>query len=205
MGSKQTWNWKHLFLHLTCGVTLLPMVSACIFHDASSPPIASPALETEAPAEVADLEKIPPDAPDEIAWRHLVSARLALGAEEYNAALEEIEAAFDQATVSMHSEALYITGILYADPRNPSADPLKASEILKRIEQDFPQSERAGEGRIVSELLARLTLIESENERLNQAVRRLEKQLAAEKSSVRILNEMLKKMKAIDLGTSSEE
>jgi hypothetical protein len=137
--------------------------------------------------------------PEATTDQHLDAAYHALMAGEYAAVFSEIEIATTYAPYTADADTVYLSGLLYADPDSPAADIEKAYKTLQEFGQEFPESERALEGRIISNLLLRLQHAESRKTDLEQDKAALERQLARERQKVKALNSMIEKMKKIDL------
>lgn len=210
MGAKRTGHRKHFFIYLACCITLFITESACRTPTEIRPDDIATTVD-HAPSSVGSVAQTQPDTivprpvSDKTISEHLDAAYLALANGNYTTASSEIEMASVDEPPVLRSETFYLTGLLYADPANPTGDRLKAYETLQRIDQEFPDSDRAGEIRVISELLLRLQASETENDRLRQEVNRLEKKLTAEQNSVQRLKSLLNKMKEIDLGLIPEE
>jgi hypothetical protein len=168
-------------------------------------------LADPVPPSAADVSQNTPDtiapqhASGENTLKYLDAAYLALAAKQYTMASIEMEKASISCPPSLRPETIYLTGLLYADPENPSGDMNKAYETLQKIEEEHPDSNRAGEVRILTDLLYRMQSMQAENKDLLQEIIRLRKKLTAEQNSVQRLKGLMKKMKEIDLGLMPEE
>jgi len=208
MGTKRTWQWKHLLIFLACATVCFLTGGGCICPSRSingTEPTAAvepPPPGSTLPAETIDTP--PASRLSEETRTHLTAARLALAEGHYADAYIEIELASRHAPLSVFPEALFLSGLFYADPGNPTGDMTKAHETIQRMEREYPNSEWVGEGRVVTELVRRIEATETENRRLHQDIAELEKQIAAERSSVQSLKSVLKRMKEIDLGIPTE-
>jgi len=146
-----------------------------------------------------------PAVSDENNSEHLHAAYLALGNQNYTSASREVEMAIIEDAPSLRPEIIYLAGLLHADPKNPTGDVTMARESFQEIEKEHPDSNRAGEVRILIDLLQTQQSLQSENRRLHQEVSQLKKKLIAEQNSVQRLKGLLNKMKEIDLGIMPEE
>ncbi len=210
MGTKRTRSRKYFFLYLACSVVLFVTGNACIRHVSTAPDKESKMDGANSiPADSLLQEKPGTSSPQETveheASRHLAAARSALAAGDYSAAFIEIEMASNHSPNSSRPETIFLTGLFYADPKNPTANITKANESLQLLENEHPESNRICEVRILSELLLRLQASESVNKRLRQDIVQLEKNLSAERNSVQTLKSLLKKMKEIDLEVAPKE
>jgi hypothetical protein len=136
---------------------------------------------------------------------HLETAYIALAGGNHTTASRELALASGSDTPPRQFEAAYLTALLYADPGNPAGNMAKAHETLQSLAKKYPDSERAGEVRIIFDLLDRIQSMQAENQHLHNEINGLKKKLAAERSSVQRLKSLMKKMKEIDLGLMPED
>lgn len=157
-------------------------------------------------SQVAGTAAAPPEEQSRDETRqHLTAARRALAAGNYAAAFIEIELASGKAPSPLPAETLLLSGLFYAAPGNPTGDITEAQDTLLQMEQEYPESEWMGEGRVITGLIIKLQAAETENQRLSREIVDLNKKLTAERNSVQSLKSLLKKMKEIDLGIQPEE
>lgn len=208
MGTKRTGRRKYLFLYIACGITLLLAIGACKAHTVTRPEERDLAVDqvhsssTDSPSQNTIAS---PAVSDENNSEHLHAAYLALGNQNYTSASREVEMAIIEDAPSLRPEIIYLAGLLHADPKNPTGDVTMARESFQEIEKEHPDSNRAGEVRILIDLLQTQQSLQSENRRLHQEVSQLKKKLIAEQNSVQRLKGLLNKMKEIDLGIMPEE
>jgi hypothetical protein len=210
MGAKRTWRRKHIFFYFACGLTLVTVGSACLFH-AATDPFSKSDVDEFAPATVESFSQDTPGmmpvstTMEKSVAEYLKDAYLALIAGDYTIAHKIIEKASNATSASAYPETIYLSALLYSDSENPDADMVKAYEAFQRIETEYPEFNRGAEIRILSDLLFRVQSTEIENDSLQKEIDQLKKNLSAEKNSVQRLKSLLKKMKEIDLDLIPKE
>lgn len=214
MGAKQAGHRKYFFLYIACGIALFISESACRSVISTRPDEETAVAGTtagHAPSAAGSLSLNTPaptsadPLPAESTSKHLDAAYLALAKRNYTTAAWEIEMASIDVPPALRPETDYLSGLLYADPENPTGDSNKASETLRQIDKENLDPRRAGEIRVLTCLLNELQSMQNENERLLNENSQLFKKLVAEHNSVLRLKNLMKKMKEIDLGIATEE
>lgn len=210
MGAKQTGCRKYLFLYIACSAAFIMTGSACrpFCGNWSDEEVAVTGHDTSA---IDSVSQTTPDtmaslpAAPESRSEHLETAYTALAAGNHTTASRELARVSCSDKPLIRSEAVFLTALLYADPGNPAGNMARARETLQRVAKEHPDSERAGEVRILADLLDRMQSIQAENLHLHEEINGLKKKLAAEQSSVQRLKSLMKKMKEIDLGLMPEK
>ena len=98
------------------------------------------------------------------AREHLAGGKKALAQHDYQASLQEFEAALSlSGNEPPGDEALLNMGMVYGDPENPKRDNRKSIGSFQRLVKEYPQSNWAEPARIWTEIL-------EERERLRRAM-----------------------------------
>ncbi len=111
--------------------------------------------------------------------RPLLHARELLAQGKYEEGLKELQKILSASPRHpMEDEALFETGLIYAQPANPKKDYGRSLNYFKKLMKDYPQS-------LWSELAKAWTGMLQENDKLNQSVEKL--------------NQMIEKSKQVDI------
>ena len=115
--------------------------------------------------------------PEQGAQEHLAGGQKARAQHNYQASLQEFEAALSlSGNKPPGDEALFNVGMVYGDPENPKRDYPKAIASFQRLAKEYPQSTWAEPARIWMETLKeqeRLKQVMSETLQENEKIKRL--------------------------------
>jgi len=177
-------------------LALVSGAAGCIRRAVETPVVSPPPVVAPAPPAPSAGE------------RYLASAREALGRGADGEARERLEFILAlEADTPERPEALFLLGLLLADPDSPDGDPARAAGLLEQAASSLSPPERRAEARLVLELVrenarqsneiaqlrAWLQEMESDSVQLRAALDQREQEL-----------QKLKKIKEILLGKASE-
>lgn len=92
---------------------------------------------------------------------------------------------------TLGDEALFLMGLIYANPKNPTADCEKSKAFFEKVVTQYPESLRAEEAALWSLILARSLADEKETSELQKKVRALEQTSEARGKKLKQLQEEL--------------
>jgi hypothetical protein len=199
MGRERTGKRKHIQLYLALCVTALLGLAACGGLSAKR-----------------------------MGAQELENARAAMARGDYEAAMQKNRELFTLYLRTQGDEALFMMGMLYADPRNPGADLGRSLEHFQRLVSLFPESDRALEARAwvlvlgdlagmrekrgllereIMDLQGRVAEKEGVNSQMRTDLRKKSGEIAEMKKRIRSLEEnlhrlqaQLERLKGVDLG-----
>lgn len=112
---------------------------------------------------------------------------------DYEGALRENQKAFSASPPSRHlDDALFNMGLIYAHPGNHRKDYGKSIAFFQKLLEDYPQSPRVEEARLLIGML-------QENDKLNRAVERSNRAVEESKKTVERLNRVIEESKKVDI------
>jgi tetratricopeptide (TPR) repeat protein len=150
----------------------------------------------------ASLEKwlVGKTAPERGAREHLAGGRKALAQHDYQASLQEFDAALSlSGNKPPGDEALLNMGMVYGDPENPKRDYPKSIAAFQRLAKEYPQGNWAEPARIWTGTLKeqeKLKRAMSENIQENERLKRLSNETAQENQR---LKDLMEQSKTVDV------
>ena len=134
--------------------------------------------------------------PDQGAREHLARGQKALAQHNYQASLQEFEAALSQSgNKPPGDEALLNIGMVYGDPENPKRDLPKSIATFQRLAKEYPQGNWTEPARIWTGTLReqeKLKRAMTETLQENEKLKRLSSEAAQENQRLKDLMEQTK-------------
>jgi len=190
MGRERTWTGKHFFLYLTCCITILSGITACV-HSPNQ-------WQGE---------------------KHLAMARTLMAKGEYKASLMENEEVASLSPRALGDRALYQMGLVYLHPENPNADYYKSLKCFKSIIKKYPESIKKEEAAIwiafienlvdnnknIDELNKKIDLLENTVQKKMKKIRKLRSRRNILRAQKTKLESQIKRLKEIDIGIEEKK
>ena len=146
MGRKRTRKWQHLLFYFVCCLIIIGGLTACAHLE----------------------ESWQPEDP-------ILQARTFMKNGDYKTALEEIERILRSGQVEQADEALYLMGVIYAQPKNPGASLNRSIESFQILIKKHPQSDRRQEAVAWISKLRKIRTMEKEILDLKDQIDKLKK------------------------------
>ena len=190
MGRERIWKGKHLFLYLTCGVTILSGIAGCVHF--------------------------PNQWKGE---KHLAIARTLMAKGDYEASLKENEEVASLFPRTLGDRALYQMGLVYIHPENPNRDYYKSLECFQTIIKEYPESITEGEAIIwiaflektvnnekkIDELNEEINLLENTIQTKMKRIRNLRSRIDVLRAQKKNLESQIERLKEIDIGIEEKK
>ncbi|RJQ65170.1 MAG: hypothetical protein C4530_01125 [Desulfobacteraceae bacterium] len=164
MGRKRARSRKHFFLHLACLGAVLLNLDGCVTYP-----------------EKKEMESA------------LSNAGRYLSGEDFQSALIENDR-IRKSPDSLGTLALFQRGLIYAHPNNPDRDYSKAQDQFRKVLEQSPAGEPAGQAKVLIVLLARLMELENEKIALREKTGLLEKTVVRQKTKIEDQNKIVRRL-----------
>ena len=190
MGRERTWTGKHFFLYLTCWMTILSGITACVYSPNR--------WQGE---------------------KHLAMARTLMAKGEYEASLMENEEVASLSPRALGDRALYQMGLVYVHPENPNADYYKSLKCFKTIIKKYPESIKKEEATIwiafiertvdndkkIDGLNEEINLLENTIQKKLKRIRKLRSRRNVLRAQKKMLESQIERLKEIDIGIEEKK
>jgi hypothetical protein len=186
MGGQHSRQRKHIFLYLACWLGLLLIFTGCASlysHD-----------------EEAGLFHLGTEA-----RQLLLQAKSYFAKGDYSASFEESREILTRFPQKYGDQALYIMGLIYADPEYIYAEQDISIHYFDRLVKEYPQSALKKKAKIWIGLLNQNMDYAKKVDTNNEQLTSLKNELSSQKKQIKNLLNQIKQLKEIDLGIEEKK
>jgi len=136
-----------------------------------------------------------------MAWQarhHIEDAKALMSKGDFDAALKDTEAVLRTSPETLGDEALYLIGIIYAHPKNPSSNWVRSLESFQTLIEKYPGSKLVQASEAWSSVLLKITDTERE-------IAQLKNMINKKQGEVENLKTQIDNLKKIDLGIEEKK
>jgi outer membrane protein assembly factor BamD (BamD/ComL family) len=186
MGGKHSWKRQHVFLYITCWLSVWFVIAGC------------------AQSHNPDEGRIRLHTPDE-EEQLVVQAKSSFAKSDFTTSVTRWREILERFPDTQGDKALYAMGLTYAFAEYPDANYDTSLNLFKMLIKQYPESVYITQAKIWISILERTIEKEKEVEEKNRKTELLENQLKAEETKTRQLLNQIKSLKEIDLGIEEKK